>query len=54
MAENKYAEFYKKTTGSQSTAAWASMDHVDEVSGVSFPDEDQVINARQFVEENKK
>ncbi len=54
MAESKYPEFYKKTTGSQSTAAWASIRHVDEVSGVAIPDEDQVANAREFVNENQK
>lgn len=54
MTESKYPEFYKKTAGSQSTAAWASIHHVDEASGVGIPDEEQVINARNFVNENAK
>lgn len=55
MAENKYKEFHRNTpVESQATAAWASMDRVDEVSGVNFPNEMQVINAKEFVDENEK
>jgi hypothetical protein len=55
MAENKYKEFHMRTpVENQATAAWASMDRVDEESGVNIPDEIQVINAKEFVEENKK
>lgn len=39
---------------SQVTAAWASTDHLVEDSRVSIPDEDQVMNAREFVNENQK
>lgn len=55
MAENKYKEFHMRTpVENQATAAWASMDRVVEESGVNIPDEIQVINAKEFVEENKK
>ena len=55
MAQNKYKEFHMRTpVENQSTAAWANMDWVDEESGVNIPSEMQVINAKEFVDENQK
>lgn len=52
---NRYKEFHMETpVENQATAAWASMDRLDEESGVNYPDELQVINAKEFVEENQK
>lgn len=55
MAENRYKEFHRMTpVENHTTAAWANIDHLDDISGVNFPDEMQVINAKEFVEENEK
>lgn len=55
MAENKYKEHHMRTpVENHATAAWANMERVDEESGVNIPSEMQVINAKEFVDENEK
>lgn len=55
MAENKYKEFHRKTpVENHSTAAWASTEDRKDVSGVNIPDEFQVMNAKEYVDENHK
>lgn len=55
MAENKYKEQHMRTpVENHSTAAWANMERVDKESGVNIPSEMQVINAKEFVDENEK
>ena len=55
MAENKYKEFHMRTpVENQATAAWANRETLKDDSGVNIPDEMQVINAKEFVDENQK
>ena len=55
MAENKYKEFHMRTpVENQATAAWASREALKDVSGVNIPDEIQVMNAKDYVDENQK
>ncbi|HVI39889.1 MAG TPA: DUF3787 domain-containing protein [Anaerovoracaceae bacterium] len=55
MAENKYKEFHMRTpVENHATAAWANMDSLKDVSGVNIPDEMQVMNAKEYVDENQK
>lgn len=35
-------------------AAWANIEKTKNQSGVSTPSEEQVLNAKQYVDENKK
>jgi hypothetical protein len=55
MAENKYKEFHMRTpVENHATAAWANRDALKDVSGVNLPDEMQVMNAKEYVDENQK
>jgi len=55
MAENKYKEFHMRTpVENHSTAAWASSESLKEVSKVNIPEEIQVMNAKEYVDENQK
>jgi len=55
MAENKYKEFHMRTpVENQTTAAWANMEKSKDISGVNLPDEMQVMNAKEYVDENHK
>ena len=55
MAENKYKEFHMRTpVENHETAAWADKNNLKNVSGVTIPDEIQVIEAKEFVDENEK
>jgi hypothetical protein len=55
MAENKYKEFHMRTlVENHATAAWASTEEQKDVSGVNIPDEIQVMNAKEYVDENQK
>ena len=55
MAENKYKEYHKKTpVENHTTAAWASIDDLKELSRVNIPTEIQVMNAKEYVDENQK
>jgi len=55
MAENKYKEFHMRTpVENQATAAWAGRETRKDVSGVNIPDEMQVMNAKEYVDENEK
>lgn len=55
MAENKYKEFHMRTpVENHSTAAWASTEKSKDVSAVNIPDEIQVMNAKEYVDENQK
>lgn len=55
MAENRYKEFHRQIpVENHSTAAWANIERQDDLSGVNYPDELQVINAKEYVDENEK
>lgn len=55
MGENKYKESHRKTpVEKHTTAAWADKAALKDVSGVSIPDEMEVIAAKEFVDENEK
>ena len=55
MSENKYKEFHMRTpVENHATAAWASTEDQKDVSGVNIPDELQVMNAKEYVDENHK
>ncbi len=55
LAENKYKEFHMQTpVENHATAAWASTEDLKDISGVNIPDELQVMNAKEYVDENHK
>lgn len=55
MAENKYKEFHMRTpVENHVTAAWADTDTLKDVSQVSIPNEMQVMDAKEYVDENHK
>lgn len=55
MAKNKYKEKYlAQPIENQSTAAWANQSQFKAVSRVNIPDDEQVENARDYVNENQK
>lgn len=55
MAENKYKEFHMRTpVENQATAAWANWECLKDISGVNIPDISQVMNAKEYVDENQK
>lgn len=55
MSKNRYKEKdMAKPIEHHDTAAWANISDLKPVSNVSIPDEEQVINAKEYVEANKK
>ncbi len=55
MGENKYKEYHMKTpVENHATAAWASSEQLKDFSGVNIPDEFQVMEAKDYVDENHK
>ena len=55
MAENKYKEAHMRTpVENHSTAAWAGRNELKDVSCVNIPDEMQVMDAKDYVDENHK
>jgi len=55
MAENKYKEFHMRIpVENHATAAWADMANLKEVSQVIMPGEPQVMEAKEYVDENHK
>ncbi len=55
MAENKYKEFHMRTpVENHATAAWANREMPKDVSGVNIPDEMQVMDAKEYADENHK
>lgn len=55
MAKNKYKEKHMaQPIESHTTAAWANQSHFKAVSKVNLPDEEQIENARDYVNENQK
>ncbi|NLJ58556.1 MAG: DUF3787 domain-containing protein [Tissierellia bacterium] len=55
MAKNKYKEKHMaKPIENHATAAWANRSKTKSVSKVNLPDEEQVSNAKEYVDENQK
>jgi len=54
MAKNKYKEKSIHPIENHATAAWANQSQLKAVSKVNIPDEQQVENARDYVNENQK
>lgn len=55
MANNKYKEKHMaQPIENHSTAAWANQSQLKAVSKVNIPDEQQVEDARDYVNENQK
>ncbi len=55
MAKNKYKEKHMAMPiESHVTAAWASQATLKPVSKVNIPDEEQVMNAKEYVDSNEK
>jgi len=55
LAENKYKDSHLKTpVENHATAAWANIADKKDVSEVTMPDEFQVFNAKEYVDENHK
>jgi hypothetical protein len=55
MAKDKYkGKHMAQPVESHATAAWASQSQLKAVSKVNIPDEQQVENARDYVNENQK
>lgn len=55
MSENRYKESHIKTpVENHATAAWADSERLKEVSRVNMPAEAQVMEAKEYVDENHK
>lgn len=55
MAKNKYKEkFMGKPIENHDTAAWANQSSFKAVSRVNLPDEEQIENAKEHVDNNQK
>ncbi|MEL7655495.1 MAG: DUF3787 domain-containing protein [Bacillota bacterium] len=55
MAENKYKESHMQTpVENHTTAAWADKIDLKDVSRVNIPDVMQVMDAKEYVDENEK
>ncbi len=55
MAKNKSKDKnMKRKIENHDTAAWANRSKLKSVSQVSVPDEEQVINAKDYVDNNQK
>lgn len=55
MVENRYKEKHMGIPiENHDTAAWANAKEHKPVSKVNMPDEIQIINAKEYVDENKK
>lgn len=55
MDENKYKVYHMRTpVENQATAAWADCGSMKDVSGVNIPNEMQVVEAKEYVDENHK
>lgn len=55
MAENKSKEkFMARPIENHTTAAWANIEEVKQVSNVPIPSEEEVIAAKEWVELNQK
>ena len=55
MAKNKTKDRnMKKQIENHDTAAWANIDQLKPVSQVSIPDAEQVLNAKDYVDQNQK
>lgn len=55
MAKNKFKEKHMvQPIENHDTAAWASQSQFKAVSKVNIPDDQQVENARDYVNENQK
>ena len=54
MDKNRYKEKNMQPIENHATAAWANQSKLKAVSKVNIPDEQQVENARDYVNENQK
>ena len=55
MAKNKYKEkFMAKPIENHDMAAWANQSNFKAVSRVNLPDEEQIENAKEHVDNNQK
>ena len=55
MAENKYKEFHMRIpVENHSTAAWADIGTLKDVSHVNILDEAKIMDAKEYVDENLK
>ena len=55
MSGNMFKESHMKTpVENHATAAWAGSERLKDISGVNIPDESQVIEAKEYVDENQK
>ncbi len=55
MGENRFKEFHMRTPiENHATAAWADSEKLKEVSRVNIPDEIQVMEAKEYVDQNHK
>lgn len=55
MVDNKHKKkFMAEPVEKHDAAAWANIDGTKPVSNVTVPSEDEVINAREWVDTNEK
>lgn len=54
MSNNYKEKFMVTPIEKHETAAWANVEELKPISNVSIPSESQVINAKEFVDENEK
>jgi hypothetical protein len=49
-----YKKQPKKPVENHKTAAWSNIENTSNLSGISYPSLEQVINAKEYVDENQK
>lgn len=55
MNKHNYKEkFMAMPIEKHDTAAWANMEKTKPLSNVNIPDEDEVMNAKEYVDSNQK
>jgi hypothetical protein len=55
MTDHNYKEkFMTVPIENHETAAWANLERTKPLSNVNIPDEDEVMNAKEYVDTNEK
>lgn len=55
MTDHNYKEkFMAVPIENHETAAWANLERTKPLSNVNIPDEDEVMNAKEYVDTNEK
>lgn len=54
MKKNRYVTKHRRPIEKHDTAAWANIEDEQPISRVSLPSEQEVVDAKEYVDENEK